>query len=71
MVNNKIKAAIKKIIMNDNSISDEDDLQIYWEDTVFENSGYIVYFLIFTGSEWSPPKINTIKLTKVLFFLED
>ena len=57
--------------MNDNSISDENDLQMYWDDIMFNDNSYTVYFIIFTGREWSEPRYQNLKLTRVIFCLED
>jgi hypothetical protein len=66
----KIKNAIKKIIMNDNSISDEGDLSVDWTTIQFDEHNYRVGFRVFNGIDWNI-KFSTIKLTRVLFCLED
>ncbi len=56
--------------MNDNSISDEGDLSVDWTTIQFDEHNYRVGFRVFNGIDWDI-KFSTIKLTRVLFCLED
>jgi len=66
----KIKAAITKIIRADYAINDEKDLVIFWDTIKFEDHGYRVGFKLFKGKDWEV-KFTELKLTQVLFYLED
>lgn len=71
MTTSKIKEAIRKILIKRSGVYDINDILIHFDTIIFDTNEYIVYYETFNGSQWSFKEEATIKLTEVVFNLED
>lgn len=71
MKTSKIKESIRKIIFKRSGAYHIDDVLIDFDRIIFDTNEYIVYYETYNGVQWSQTKEETIKLTEVVFNIED
>ncbi len=71
VMTSKVKEAIRKILKRKHSISEDIDIDIMFSQTIFNDSSYVIYYNTWEGRGWSPIKEHEIKLTEVLFNIEE
>lgn len=71
MTTSKIKEAIRKIIFKRSGVYNISNIFIHFDTTIFDTNEYVVYYETYNGVQWSQTKEETIKLTEVLFNIED
>ena len=71
VMTSKIKEAIIKILKRENSKSEDSDIDISFNSTIFNDSSYVIYYSTWEGNGWSKRKEQEIKLTEVLFNIEE
>jgi hypothetical protein len=71
VMTSKVKEAIRKILKRKESISDDADIDISFSSTIFNDSSYLIYYNTWEVNFWSPVKEQEIRLTEVLFNIEE